>query len=81
MLKRLQHKYALSQQGAKDLIKGSLCCFLQNMLFMFPVGLIYMFVGDMIDGGVYGNRVWFYAAGAVLCLVLIFAVTRLQSNA
>ena len=81
MLKRLQHKYALSQQGAKDLIKGSLCCFLQNMLFMFPVGLIYMFVGDMIDGGVYGNRVWFYAAGAVLCLVLIFAVTRLQYNA
>ncbi len=81
MLKRLQHKYALSQQGAKDLIKGSLCCFLQNMSFMFPVGLIYMFVGDMIDGGVYGNRVWFYAAGAVLCLVLIFAVTRLQYNA
>lgn len=81
MLKRLQHKYALSQQGAKDLIKGSLCCFLQNMSFMFPVGLIYMFVGDMIDGGVYGNRVWFYAAGAVLCLLLIFAVTRLQYNA
>ena len=37
MIKKLQKKYALSEQGAKDLIKGCLACVLQNLSFMFPV--------------------------------------------
>ena len=41
MIKKLQKKYALSEQGAKDLIKGCLACVLQNLSFMFPVGLLY----------------------------------------
>lgn len=81
MLKKLQHKYALSEQGAKDLIKGSLCCLLQNLSFMFPVGLLYLFVGDMLAGGIHGDKGWFYAAGALLCLLLIFFATRLQYDA
>ena len=36
MIKKLQKKYALSEQGAKDLIKGCLACVLQNLSFMFP---------------------------------------------
>ena len=35
MIKKLQKKYALSEQGAKDLIKGCLACVLQNLSFMF----------------------------------------------
>ena len=81
MLKKLQHKYALSEQGAKDLIKGSLCCLLQNLSFMFPVGFLYLFVGDMLAGGIHGDKGWFYAAGALLCLLLIFFATRLQYDA
>ena len=42
MIKKLQKKYALSEQGAKDLIKGCLACVLQNLSFMFPVGLLYL---------------------------------------
>ena len=38
MIKKLQKKYALSEQGAKDLIKGCLACVLQNLSLMFPVG-------------------------------------------
>ena len=41
MLKNLQKRYALSEQGAKDLIKGCLACLLQNLSFMLPVGLLY----------------------------------------
>jgi len=41
MIKKLQKKYALSEQGAKDLIKGCLACVLQNLSFMFPVGLLF----------------------------------------
>ena len=44
MIKRLQKRYALSEQGAKDLVKGCLACVLQNLSFMFPVGLLYFLV-------------------------------------
>ena len=37
-----RRKYALSEQGAKDLIKGCFACVLQNISFMFPVGLLYI---------------------------------------
>lgn len=45
MLRKLQRRYALSEQGAKDLVKGSLACLLQNLSFMVPVGLLYLLVG------------------------------------
>ena len=51
MIKKLQKKYALSEQGAKDLIKGCLACVLQNLSFMFPVGLLYYLVSDLMNGG------------------------------
>ena len=41
MIAWLQKKYALSQQGAKDLVKGCFACLLQNLSFMVPVGLLY----------------------------------------
>ena len=50
MIKKLQKKYALSEQGAKDLIKGCLSCVLQNLSFMFPVGLLYYLVSDLMNG-------------------------------
>ena len=36
MIAWLQKKYALSQQGAKDLVKGCFACLLQNLSFMVP---------------------------------------------
>ena len=38
MIKKLQKKYALSEQGAKDLIKGCLACVLQNLSFYVSGG-------------------------------------------
>ena len=81
MIKKLQRMFALSEQGAKDLVKGILACALQNMAFMFPVGLLYYLVGDLLEGGVSGGRTWFYAVGVMISLLLIFFITRLQYNA
>ena len=44
MIKKLQRKFALSEQGAKDLIKGCLACAAQNISFMIPVGILYYLV-------------------------------------
>ena len=52
MIKKLQKKFALSEQGAKDLIKGCIACMLQNISLMFPVGLLYWLVSDFMQGSV-----------------------------
>ena len=81
MIKLLQRRFALSRQGAVDLIKGCIACVLQDISFMFPVGLLYSLVIDMMSGGVAGNRVLFYTVGVLVCLALIFIATWFQYNA
>lgn len=81
MIKKLQRKYALSEQGAKDLLKGIIACTLQNISFMFPVGLLYYLVGDLMNGGVSGNRIALYIGGSIFSMALIFGVTYFQYNA
>lgn len=81
MIKKLQKKYALSEQGAKDLIKGCLACVLQNLSFMFPVGFLYYLVSDLMNGGVPGGKIPFYVAGCVVCIGLILLTTFFQYNA
>ena len=60
MIKTLQRRFALSRQGAVDLIKGCIACVLQDISFMLPVGLLYNFVIDTMNGGVNGSRIAFY---------------------
>ena len=81
MIRRLQKRYALSEQGAKDLIKGCFACVLQNISFMFPVGLLYCMVSDLMNGGVPESRFPFYIAGCILCVGLILLTTYFQYNA
>lgn len=81
MIKTLQKRFALSRQGAVDLVKGCIACVVQDISFMLPVGLLYYFVIDTMNGGVSGNRVIFYISGVLLCLALIFTATWFQYNA
>ena len=81
MIEKLQKKFALSRQGAIDLVKGCLACVLQNLSLMFPVGLLYFLVNDLMNGGVRGARIAFYAVGVAVCIGLIFLTTWFQYNA
>ncbi len=79
MIKKLQKKYALSEQGAKDLIKGCLACVLQNLSFMFPVGLLYYLVSDLMNGVFrWENSI---LCGRLVCIGLILLTTFFQYNA
>ncbi|WP_329379680.1 ABC transporter ATP-binding protein [Anaerofustis butyriciformans] len=80
MIKILQRRFALSRQGAIDLIKGCIACVAQDLSFMFPVGLLYYFVIDTMNGGVTGNLIVFYIIGVLVCLCLIFIATWFQYN-
>ena len=81
MIKQLQKRYALSEQGAKDLVKGCLACVLQNLSFMFPVSLLYFLTGDLMNGAVPSGKNIFYAAGCAVCIVFILFTTYIQYNA
>lgn len=67
MIRMLQRRFALSRQGAIDLIKGCLACVAQDIALMIPVGLLYFFVIDMMNGAVDGKQIGLYGAGAAGC--------------
>lgn len=50
MIERIMRKYAVSQKGAKDLIVSALASACCNIALMIPVGLLYVLVGDFLDG-------------------------------
>ena len=50
MLKYLMHKFALTEQGAKDFIKSTITFVLSNILLMLPVYLLYILIDDLLTG-------------------------------
>ena len=78
MIKYLQRRYALSRKGAVNNIKGILSCALQNISFMLPVGLLYLLVGDLMNGTLTAERIPFYVIGCVAAALLIVACARLE---
>ena len=79
MIEKLQKKYALSRQGAKDLVKGCVACFFQYLSLMVPIVLLYYLVSDLMNGDA-GYRKWFYIGGCVICVILILVTTWFQYN-
>ena len=80
MIEKLQRRFAMSRKGAVDTIKGSLFCALQNVSFMFPVGLLYYLTGDLMEGGIKGSRLTMYLAGCVFCAIFILVTTWFEYN-
>ena len=78
MIKYLQKRYALSRKGALDTIKGVLCCALQNISFMLPVGLLYSLVGELMNGTLTTGRIPFYVVGCIAAALFIVLCTRLE---
>lgn len=79
MIGKFQRRFALSEKGAWDTVKGSIACALQNVSFMFPVGLLYLLVGDLLNGNA-GEHILIYVSGCILCAALILITTWFQYN-
>ena len=77
---KLQHKYALSEQGAKDMLKGFVTVTISNIILMLPMGMLYMLVKNYMNHTLEGKGIMF-AAGCILCLLLIGITTYIQYNA
>ena len=71
MIKFIMKKYALSRQGAKDLIIATISCVVHNLTLMLPVSLLYLLVSDLYAGGVPQGHLWIYIVGMVAAVLLI----------
>ena len=82
MIRRIQRVFALTEKGAKDLIKGTLWCTVTNISLMFPLGLLILVIMAMIDALTKGTNaaagVWGYTAAAAGILAVIFILHRFQ---
>lgn len=77
---KLMHKYALSQQGAADMIKAFISVTVSDLVLMIPVSLLYLLVKDYMEGNLAGKG-GFYIAGVLVTLILIGVTTYIQYNA
>lgn len=77
--------FALSDKGAKDLFKASICCTLTNISLMLPVTIMYFLLQDLLLPLTYGSGklpgVTFYLVVSVVVLVIIFILNYIQYNA
>lgn len=71
MIKFIMKKYALSRQGAKDLVIATISCVIHNLTLMLPVSLLYFLVSDLMGGGVPQNHLWIYIVGMIASVLLI----------
>ena len=81
IVEKLQHKYALSEQGAKDMLKAFAACTLANLAQMMPVGILFMMTGDLLNGQLPKNHVVIFIVGSIICLLLIAITEYFQYNA
>ncbi len=81
MIEKLQHKFALSGQGAKDMVKAIVLVAVSNIALMFPAMMLFLLIGDLSDGGLPAGHRAVYLAGSIGILALIAVTQYLQYNA
>ncbi|MBR2749650.1 MAG: ABC transporter ATP-binding protein [Clostridiales bacterium] len=81
MIKKLMHKYALSEQGAKDMVKACFFCALTNICLMMPSGVLYMLIKDLLEDNLSRDRLGIYLIASAVILALIAFTNYLQYNA
>ena len=81
MHEKLKHTFALSDKGAKDMVKAFFACILHNLSLMVPVVLLYNLISDLLDGGIPEGKSTFYIVGLVIALGFIMLTYYIQYNA
>ena len=81
MIEKLKHKYALSEKGAKDMVKAFVAVTLSNLVLMLPVGLMYKLSSYLLDGKIPDKQKGFFAVGVIVTLLLIALTTWFQYRA
>ena len=75
MIKGLERTFALSEKGARDLVKGFIACAVHNLTLFVPVGILYLLASDMMMNTLAGRGL-IYAALCIISVALIMISYR-----
>ena len=75
MIERLQHKYALSEKGTKDMLRAFVAVTIANLVLMLPVGLVYCLASYLLKGDVPRAKIPFFTVSIIVVLILVAAST------
>lgn len=82
MIQYFQNKFALSEEGAKDLKTAIIWHAILNISFMLPVIAAFAFLDDYVrhwqTGSPLERDIWFYIIFAVISLVVMFIVAYID---
>lgn len=78
MIERLQHKYALSEKGTKDMLRAFVAVTIANLVLMLPVGLLYCLASYLLKGDVPRAKIPIFTVSIIVVLILIAASTVFQ---
>lgn len=81
MIEKLKHKYALSQEGAIDMIKACISVTITNIVLMMPATVLYLLIKDLLEDNLTKSRIGIYVAGSLLILILVAITNYIQYNA
>lgn len=77
----LKHKYALSEQGAKDMIRACISVTFTNITFMMSAGILYTLIKDLLEDNLTTDRLPFYIGCSAAVLLLIAIANYVQYGA
>lgn len=82
IIKTLQYKYALSENGAKDMVRAFAACTFSDLVLMLPAGLLYQFIATVYtaESPISSGQILFFGIGILVCLGLICLSTYIQYN-
>ena len=81
MMEKLRHKYALSEKGAKDMVRAFIAVTISNLVLMLPVGLLYKLSSYLLECELKKSELPFFIIAIVITLILIAVTTFIQYNA
>lgn len=81
LTEKLKHKYALSDKGAKAMLRAFAAVSLSNIVLMLPVGLLYRLASYLLDGELPREQLGFFIAAIVVVLALIAGAAVIQYRA
>ena len=83
MLKIIQKKFALSQKGAKDFIKGTFCSTLLNLALMLHTFFMFIFLNEYLNKSINPNTAVIHGVGYYILLglgfmIIMFVISMVQ---
>jgi ATP-binding cassette subfamily B protein len=78
---KLQHTFALSHDGAVDMVKACASVTVTNISLMMSAGVLYTLIKDMLNDNLSKERIPFYVFVSIAVIVFIALTNFIQYNA